>query len=131
MRKIKFRVWDKATKHMHICGEDVHDSCWYDNNNNFHYYNLQNGEGSGEHGDYILMQYTGLHDKNGKEIYEGDIVRVENTDLAQIIYDEDRMAWGIKPINDFYFDSPLLADNTSLELEVIGNIYDNPELLEG
>ena len=61
----------------------------------------------------------------------GDILKVEKVDLAQIIWDEDRMAWGIKPINDFYFDSPLLADNTDLELEVIGNIYENPELLKG
>ena len=60
----------------------------------------------------------------------GDIVKVENIDLAQIIYSEDRMAWEIKPINDFYFDSPLLADNVSLELQVVGTIYDNPELLE-
>ena len=40
------------------------------------------------------------------------------------------MAWGIKEINEFYFDSPLLSENVSLELEVIGNIYENPELLE-
>ena len=79
---------------------------------------------------YKLMQYTGIKDKNGKEIYEGDILKVENIDLAQIIYDEDRMAWGIEPINDFYFDSPMLADNVSLELQVIGNIYENPELLK-
>jgi uncharacterized phage protein (TIGR01671 family) len=79
---------------------------------------------------FDVMQYTGIKDKNGREIYDGDIVKVENVDLAQIIYDEDRMAWGIKPIDEFYFDSPFLADNLNMELEVIGNIYDNPDLIK-
>ena len=47
MREYKFRVWDKETKHMHICGEDVHDEISFENETNkAYYYNLQNGCGS-------------------------------------------------------------------------------------
>lgn len=129
MRDIKFRIYDKQLKESNIvelcdcCGDDL----WFDGETPVWdvLYDSTNEQES-----FVASQYTGLKDKNGKEIYEGDIVKVENIDLAQIIYDEDRMAWGIKPIDEFYFDSPFLADNISLELEVIGNIYDNPELIK-
>lgn len=130
MREIKFRIWDKELKESHI--EDLQDLCeddyWYDGETEVWsiLYDCNNKQER-----FVALQYTGLVDKNFYEIYEGDIVKVEKVDLAQIIWDEDRMAWGIKPINDFYFDSPLLADNTDLELEVIGNIYENPEFLKG
>lgn len=79
-----------------------------------------------------IGQYTGLHDKKGKEIYEGDIV-VDKEDevMGEITWNEEEAS--------FYFS--ILYENGTYEeeklndwasvLEVIGNIYDNPELLGG
>jgi uncharacterized phage protein (TIGR01671 family) len=101
-----------------------------------------------------LMQYAGLKDKNGKEIYEGDIVKFNNNDidLSQIcfgefpVYDmeteevtDTAHGWyakviftdGLSRLEPFCYDRVI---NTqwigTLDIEVIGNIYENPELLE-
>ncbi|WP_297456036.1 YopX family protein [Persephonella sp.] len=83
-----------------------------------------------------LMQYTGLKDKNGKEIYEGDIVRVNidelppYTTVGQIVYSAP--AFALKNKSGALESLELLIMNYAPEkvLEVIGNIYENPELLE-
>lgn len=120
-KEIKFRVWDKTINYMdsrvrvsHFKGiVEVLDSwsTWRE---------LKNGE-------YELMQYTGLKDKNGVEIYEGDIVRSKNGTLG--LTNEHVVEW-----NDFYkrFD-PMGADESCFNrdnCEVIGNIYESPELLK-
>lgn len=71
-------------------------------------------------------QYTGLCDKNGKKIFEGDIVLVEGR-TGTVVYSEENCVWyvGIE-----YGFEPPLNDYDRLYIKVIGNVHDNPELLE-
>ena len=72
-------------------------------------------------------QYTGLNDKHGKEIYEGDVVQYHpeaNAGVGRVVYEGS----GFYVIDEF---NGLLDDFATLGIEVIGNITDNPELIEG
>lgn len=127
MRVPKFRAWVKAGKRMLPVGEIDFD---YE----FAYLEEENGYRCERDFDEIeLMQFTGLKDKNGKEIYEGDIVRYECCSegyVEEVIYDDKRCNFGTidKDGETFSFDA-LISDFYVNCFEVIGNIYENKELL--
>lgn len=130
MREIKFRAWDKKQKKM-LKWEQIQKSFnnyWWSHKNN---------------GNYILMQYTGINDVDGKEVYEGDIVKIN----AIVLREEDR--WNGKTgeymgkkhvevplkvvkVVEWKIDGFGLVNNNWIEwnFELIGNIYENPEFLK-
>lgn len=77
-----------------------------------------------------LCQYTGLTDKNGNRIWENDIIKHEISDTIGTVkwYQEDYVGWCV---DDTIIDEQQFTDEMWNECEVIGNIFDNPELLKG
>lgn len=103
MREIKFRAWDDDFKEMEYIGmSNIHD-----NSDIF----LRAARSS-----YIPMQYTGLTDRHGKEIYEGDVIK----GVGLVEFSDGR----------FWAGSTQNLDEINTSTEVIGNVYQNPGLLK-
>jgi len=121
MREIKFRAWDKRRNRMRFGNDNLLISL-----GGYLFWDVGYKEpemmSKEETNEYILMQYTGLKDKNGKEIYEGDIVQPFYTVAGYGRKQEVR--WGIGVWEPF--DENCDSDHSS-RYEVIGNIYENPE----
>ncbi len=121
IEELKFRVYDKKKKQMF----DV--MCLYSNGQ------LEYRDGlavvklnKNDCNDFVVMQYTGFKDKNTKEIYEGDIVRCNDEYCAVVIWKRDGFLLDSitrKNIPSLWYN----AENSE-KIEVIGNIYENPEL---
>lgn len=85
--------------------------------------------------DFILMQSTGLKDKNGKEIYDGDIVKFYDCDddvyVTPVVWDKNYACFGVSFSGKYPISFDYLEEfYTELkDIEVVGNIYENPELL--
>ena len=140
MKEIKFRAWDKVNQ----------EYIYFDFSNIYGYEGeisgvllpdgntlLNDNEKINEN--LIIEQFTGLHDKNGKEIYEGDILEFVLNTKYGLIHKRGVMDWdGINPWVGFLpkhngEQQGLYILDFSVEgwnRKVIGNIYENPELLE-
>lgn len=127
MREIKFRVWEKPGVLLQGKeeGSKVFEGrMWNDNDPKFWASCLMNTKD-----EYVLMQYTGLKDKNGKEIYEGDILALfQGTQKSEVFY-KNGAFWVIAQISGGYPESEHLLCNLLDTSEIIGNIYENPELI--
>lgn len=111
MRTIKFRAWDKMTSQM-IKWEDILDH-W-----NFKAFKQPY---------HVFMQYTGLKDAYGKEIYEGDIVEHIRHGKGVVEWNRNNACFFVKANIEYIFDNNA---GEYIHREVIGNIYENPELLK-
>ncbi|MBY6877922.1 YopX family protein [Clostridium botulinum] len=142
MRKIKFRFWDNVINSMYY-GEEINKSK-NELRNNWYCITKEDGLMVGNVGpsgmdnyDLIIMQYTGLKDINGKEIYEGDIVSIEIKDKTiknKIIASNNEVVeykdckfgvvWG------WHRDFTGLDGFYNTTFEVIGNVYEDSKLLQ-
>jgi uncharacterized phage protein (TIGR01671 family) len=123
-REIEFRVWDKIANEM----LDLSSKPTGKNYRFYQYYydlrliGIDLIDELSTDKNFGLMQFTGLLDKNGKKIFEGDLLKAKSL-VVEVFYDKGA----------FYFcrDLPILLNAMNQELRIVGNIFENPELLEG
>ena len=138
MRENKFKIWDKTRNKMLTsnCGAFL---LTQEGNAVFH----QNGnnplEALIEQIDYEVLMYTGLKDKNGTEIYEGDIIRTHENRIQKVIWHNNgfKLEYKFKRLyrGESYWETRKdielsETNNKRWGIKVIGNIYENPELLK-
>lgn len=119
----KFRAWDtEKNKMVKVDTIDFNNG----NVNDVDFYNQEIHFGYST----VLMQYTGLKDKNGTEVYEGDILQEQTTPPLEVFIKDGhtnvRYTDMGETIEEWLFPSEIYFD----ELEVIGNIYEHPHLLK-
>jgi uncharacterized phage protein (TIGR01671 family) len=134
-RDLKFRAWDEKYKYMNykvVIGNQSETGYYYTCHSMWvlpenvdykcepHWMNFEEGNG------FQVMQYTGIKDKNGKDIYEGDIVETPAGQIATVDYSENHYQGFIcnEVSTDWHWNLNVLT------VEVIGNIFENPEILE-
>lgn len=132
-REIKFRAWDKKRKEMLPVKFMDFSEWWVSCDPTYGKaspleYGERNSFANKETDRHILMQYTGLHDKNSKEIYEGDVCDDARGFRFVVIWEDNArfLGRGIGKQKEY-----IRYVGQEPAVKVIGNIYDNPELLEG
>jgi uncharacterized phage protein (TIGR01671 family) len=131
MRNIKFRAWDKKLKAWVVKGFHVFGEVTLFNVIGSYCYETKDERGSlDRYNDIEVTEFTSLSDKNRKEIYEGDIVKVHdhptgvNSGVGQVVFNN-----GCFEVEGSLMLTIPLKEYGTAWTEVIGNIYENPELI--
>lgn len=143
-REIEFRWWSKRYNRMFNSHQELDDWAseqyrkeqykfdygfekdeWYTT-----MYQMELNFNIQETRDCVPMQYTGLKDTNGVKIFEGDILKSAGYPAIEVIYDKESCSFKMKVHYIGWENLLILSSNKTPYLEVIGNIYENPELLE-
>lgn len=133
MREIKFRAWEEVNKVMHLdfrfikSGDEGNDWLIFTSDKQTLQDKHHPFDNPWFQQQFKIMQYTGLKDANGVEIYEGDIARIAFDDGASDVF---QIVYKAPSFRLEGFGAWSLASEAS-STEVIGNIYQNPELLNG
>lgn len=129
----KFRAWHKTWEEMGRVGEIRFD---LDGSVSVVLFKGNYLDVSGPREKIVLMQSTGLKDKNGKEIFEGDIIAIEvddtETPINARVSQNSKIGVLMFHVFEDNEDVPMveLLEDNSVAFEIIGNVYENPELLE-
>ena len=146
MREIKFRIWEKKQRVMEFfgpkwsLGDEYYVLGFLFEGEEEKIFECTSDAYDSKDEDIVLMQYTGLKDKNGREIYEGDILTIQEDSECRpdrkwspnvgkrcfVIYDDEMP--GFRGHGNFLFQ--YLIPFNGIIFEIIGNIYENPDLLK-
>lgn len=123
-RELKFRAWDDDREEMIYDLSQCTTILW---NNDEAMFVVANDQRNGDWNELAVMQFTGMRDKNRKDIYEHDLGRYSTGAVFKMVW--YRGAWMWERVSGAY--SYPIPYNTMDDFEVIGNIHEHPHLLSG
>lgn len=127
MKPIKFRAWDTEEKRWWPKGHDEWINIAHDGTI---IYGDSDGDPEDAEGRFEIIQFTGLLDKNGREIYEGDLLQdIDSKEVGEVIWDEQDLCYTVKFSDNSKWGFVSLKGKDN-HCEVIGRRFEDPDLLK-